>query len=478
MFRLETRWIIFILFFLSWTVLVVMFVRYSAESSALKKLDTNLKEELENLKSKLNSLEQKIAPSISDKLRNDNENDANLFVRRRHVLNENKQQLFYYLDLNNTHKLRYLNIFIETVLSTDTTTETTFSESTYFPQNQTRLQFFKTFGTLGNHDLFEYVKKLPEDKRKRILVTGGAGFVGSHLVDSLMLDGHEVIVCDNFYTGRKSNIDHWIGHSNFELLNHDVIDPLTIEVNEIYHLASPASPVHYMSNPIKTIKTNTLGTINMLGLAKRVGAKILIASTSEIYGDPQVHPQSESYWGNTNSVGPRSCYDESKRLSESLAIAYDSRENVSIRIARIFNTYGPRMHPNDGRVVSNFLIQALSNQPITVYGSGKQTRSFQYITDLVSGLKKLMESNVTSPVNLGNPNEMTVYSLAMQIKQIAPNSTSSIVFHALPTDDPHRRKPNIDKAMNYLKWRPFVPLLIGLQRTSEYFNQELSFISG
>lgn len=467
MFRLETRWIIFILLFLSWTVLVVMFVKYSAESSAMQKLDTNLKEELKILKSKLNIVEQKVAPSISD-----NENDTNLFVKRRHVLNENAQQ-FNNLNLN-THKLRFLNIFIETILTDKT--ETT-SESTYYFQNQTELQFFKTFGSLGNHDLFEYVRRLPEDKRKRILVTGGAGFVGSHLVDSLMLDGHEVIVCDNFYTGRKSNIDHWIGHSNFELLNHDVIDPLTIEVNEIYHLASPASPVHYMSNPIKTIKTNTLGTINMLGLAKRVGAKILIASTSEIYGDPQVHPQSESYWGNTNSVGPRSCYDESKRLSESLAIAYNNRENVSIRIARIFNTYGPRMHPNDGRVVSNFLIQALSSQPMTVYGSGKQTRSFQYITDLVSGLKKLMQSNVTSPVNLGNPNEMTVYSLAMQIKQIAPNSTSGIVFNLLPTDDPQRRKPNIDKAMNSLKWRPIVPLSIGLKRTSEYFKQELSIIS-
>lgn len=472
MFRLETRCVIITLLFLSWTVLTVLLVKYSTERSAFQKLDTNLKEELKILRTKLDSLEQRVSldnignGSLSD--------DRYITLERRHILltenkkkqnkrGENKDNLKYILDTDySNNQSRDVNIFVETVPT----------KSELFPPKQ--IQFFKTFGSSGNHELFKYVKKLPEDKRKRILVTGGAGFVGSHLVDSLMLDGHEVIVCDNFYTGRKSNIDHWRGHSNFELLNHDVIDPLTIEVNEIYHLASPASPVHYMSNPIKTIKTNTLGTINMLGLAKRVGAKILIASTSEIYGDPEVHPQSESYWGHTNSVGPRSCYDESKRLSESLAIAYYSRENVSIRIARIFNTYGPRMHPNDGRVVSNFLIQAISNQPMTVYGSGQQTRSFQYVTDLVTGLKKLMDSNVTSPVNLGNPNEMTIYSLALQIKQIAPNSTSNIVFNVLPTDDPHRRKPNIEKAINFLNWKPVVPLLSGLQRTTEYFSQELS----
>lgn len=288
-----------------------------------------------------------------------------------------------------------------------------------------------------------------------------------------MLDGHEVIVCDNFYTGRKSNVEHWQGHPNFEILNHDIINPLTIEVDQIYHLASPASPVHYMANPIKTIKTNTIGTINMLGLAKRVGARILIASTSEIYGDPEVHPQSEAYWGNANSVGPRSCYDESKRLSESLAVAYNKRENVSIGIARIFNTYGPRMHPNDGRVVSNFIMQALNNESLTVYGSGLQTRSFQYISDLVAGLKKLMNSQVESPVNLGNPDERTICSLAHQIKLILRHSTSNITFNKLPQDDPHRRKPDVDKARDLLDWQPKISLPVGLRRTIEYFAQEI-----
>jgi len=288
-----------------------------------------------------------------------------------------------------------------------------------------------------------------------------------------MLDGHEVIVCDNFFTGRKSNIEHWLGHSNFELINHDVINPLTIEVDQIYHLASPASPVHYMSNPIKTIKTNTIGTINMLGLAKRVGARILIASTSEIYGDPQVHPQAEIYWGNTNPIGPRSCYDEAKRLSETLATAYNQRENVTISIARIFNTYGPRMHPNDGRVVSNFLIQALANESLSVYGSGQQTRSFQYVSDLVSGLKRLMEANVSSPVNLGNPVEMQINELALEIKKLLPNSRSEIVFMELPRDDPRQRKPDISKAEELLHWRPVVPLSRGLRRTLEYFKQEI-----
>lgn len=469
MFRLETKCILITSLSLSWVVLIVLFIKYSTEKSALNRLHTDLKKELNILKTKLDSLEQKVQLENFD----GTQYDKSISLQQRRALIEDekinfkkkrtktdKNNVIYFLDTDHK-KLRDLNIYVETV-----------PIESQLSQNQ--IQFFKTFGSLGNYDLFKFVKKISDDKRKRILVTGGAGFVGSHLVDSLMLDGHEVIVCDNFYTGRKSNIDHWQGHSNFELLNHDVVDPLTIEVNEIYHLASPASPVHYMSNPIKTIKTNTLGTINMLGLAKRVGAKILIASTSEIYGDPEVHPQSESYWGHTNSIGPRSCYDESKRLSESLAVAYYSRENVSIRIARIFNTYGPRMHPNDGRVISNFLIQAISNQPVTVYGSGQQTRSFQYITDLVSGLKKLMGSNVTSPVNLGNPNEMTIYSLALQIKRIAPNSSSNIVFNVLPSDDPHRRKPNIEKAINSLNWKPVVSLSKGLQRTSEYFYQELS----
>lgn len=293
-----------------------------------------------------------------------------------------------------------------------------------------------------------------------------------------MLDGHEVIVCDNFDTGRESNIEHWHGHPNFKLLNHDVIIPFTLnhDLDQIYHLASPASPVHYLSNPIKTIKTNTIGTLNLLNVAKRVGAKILIASTSEVYGDPEVHPQAETYWGNANPIGPRSCYDESKRLSESLATAYNSRENVSIAIARIFNTYGPRMHPNDGRVISNFITQAIKNKSLTVYGDGQQTRSFQYITDLVVGLKKLMNNQQQvnlGPVNLGNPNEMTIYSLAMTIKQIMPNSTSNVVYNKLPVDDPHRRKPDISKANKYLDWRPIVSLVEGLNKTIEYFFHEL-----
>lgn len=291
-----------------------------------------------------------------------------------------------------------------------------------------------------------------------------------------MLDGHEVIVCDNFFTGRKSNLEHWQGHSNFEMINHDIINPLTIEVNQIYHLASPASPQHYMYNPIKTIKTNTIGTINILGLAKRVAARVLIASTSEVYGDPQEHPQPETYWGHVNPIGPRSCYDESKRLSESLAMAYSARENVSIRIARIFNTYGPRMHPNDGRVVSNFVIQALSNEPLTVYGTGKQTRSFQYISDLVTGMKKLMESNITTPVNLGNPLEMAVHSLALDVAKSVPSYKNQIVFDKLPVDDPQRRRPDISKAKQLLDWKPSVPLEYGLQRTIDYFVQELHII--
>ncbi|CAH1954048.1 unnamed protein product [Acanthoscelides obtectus] len=244
--------------------------------------------------------------------------------------------------------------------------------------------------------------------RKRVLITGGAGFVGSHLVDKLMLEGHEVIVVDNFFTGRKSNVEHWIGHENFELIHHDIVNPIFIEVDEIYHLASPASPPHYMHNPVKTIKTNTLGTINILGLARRLKAKVLIASTSEVYGDPDIHPQPETYWGHVNPIGPRACYDEGKRVSETLTYAYAKQENMHVRVARIFNTYGPRMHMNDGRVVSNFILQALKDEVITVYGTGDQTRSFQYVSDLVEGLVALMRSNYSQPVNLGNPVEHTI----------------------------------------------------------------------
>lgn len=316
------------------------------------------------------------------------------------------------------------------------------------------------------------VKFLNYRSRKRILVTGGAGFVGSHLVDQLMLAGHEVIVVDNFFTGRKRNVEHWIGHENFELIHHDIVNPLFIEVDEIYHLASPASPPHYMYNPVKTIKTNTVGTINMLGLAKRVGARVLIASTSEVYGDPEVHPQPESYWGHVNPIGPRACYDEGKRVAETLSYAYAKQERVDVRVARIFNTYGPRMHMNDGRVVSNFILQALRNETITVYGHGKQTRSFQYVSDLVDGLIALMASNYTQPINLGNPTEHTIDEFAVIIKELV-GGPSQIQQVAAVEDDPQRRKPDITRAKKYLGWEPKVPLSMGLRKTVKYFSREL-----
>ncbi|XP_050309436.1 UDP-glucuronic acid decarboxylase 1 [Anthonomus grandis grandis] len=309
-------------------------------------------------------------------------------------------------------------------------------------------------------------------KRKRILVTGGAGFVGSHLVDWLMQEGHEVIVVDNFFTGRKRNVEHWIGHENFELIHHDIVNPLFIEVDEIYHLASPASPPHYMHNPVKTIKTNTLGTINILGLARRLNAKILIASTSEVYGDPDIHPQPETYWGHVNPIGPRACYDEGKRVSETLTYAYAKQENMQVRVARIFNTYGPRMHMNDGRVVSNFILQALQNDVITVYGSGEQTRSFQYVSDLVEGLVALMGSNYSQPINVGNPVEHTINEFASIIKNLV-GGHSKIIHVREVEDDPQRRRPDISRAKKYIGWEPKVDLNTGLHKTVEYFRQEL-----
>ncbi|XP_011195611.1 UDP-glucuronic acid decarboxylase 1 [Zeugodacus cucurbitae] len=319
---------------------------------------------------------------------------------------------------------------------------------------------------------YPQVKYLNYKNRKRILITGGAGFVGSHLVDTLMVQGHEVIVADNFFTGRKRNVEHWLGHENFELIHHDIVNPLFIEVDEIYHLASPASPPHYMYNPVKTIKTNTMGTINMLGLAKRVMAKVLIASTSEVYGDPTVHPQPETYWGHVNPIGPRACYDEGKRVSETLSYAYAKQENVKVRVARIFNTYGPRMHMNDGRVVSNFILQALRNETITVYGNGKQTRSFQYVSDLVDGLISLMASNYTQPVNLGNPVEHTIEEFAWIIKKLVGGKSEVKQTDAVE-DDPQRRKPDITRAKTILNWEPKVPLQTGLYRTISYFRHEL-----
>ncbi|XP_064394685.1 UDP-glucuronic acid decarboxylase 1-like isoform X2 [Halichondria panicea] len=324
---------------------------------------------------------------------------------------------------------------------------------------------------LSDQKSYPSVKRLVESDRKRILVTGGSGFVGSHLVDRLLLDGHEVYAVDNFFTGRKRNLEHWIGHENFELLNHDIVNPLMLEVDQIYHLASPASPVKYMYNPIKTLKTNTVGTLNMLGLAKRVRARFLFASTSEVYGDPQVHPQNESYWGHVNPIGPRACYDEGKRVSETMVYAYQKQENVDVRVARIFNTFGPRMHMYDGRVVSNFIIQALLGKPLTVYSPGDQTRSFMYVSDLVTGLIALMGSNYSLPVNLGNPEEHTITEFAQIILDMLDGG--KVVMRPHNQDDPYKRKPNIARAQRILQWNPVVPLKTGLLKTIDYFKQEI-----
>ncbi len=305
---------------------------------------------------------------------------------------------------------------------------------------------------------------------KKILVTGGAGFIGSHLTDRLLEAGHSVICVDNFFTGKRENIQHLEGHERFEVIEHDIVEPLEVEVDQIYNLACPASPIHYQFNPIKTVKTSTIGMINMLGLAKRTGARILQASTSEVYGDPEVHPQVESYRGNVNTVGIRSCYDEGKRVAETLCMDYHREHGLEVRIVRIFNTYGPRMHPQDGRVVSNFIVQALANDPITMYGEGQQTRSFCYVDDLVEGIIRMMEQDeTTGPINLGNPNEMTIKQLSDKIVAMT-GSTSEIIQKPMPEDDPSRRKPDITLAQTTLQWEPKVPLEEGLQKTIEYFR--------
>lgn len=308
--------------------------------------------------------------------------------------------------------------------------------------------------------------------KKRILVAGGAGFLGSHLCARLLNEDFEVICLDNFYSGSKSNLLSLLNNPNFELIRHDVTFPIYLEVDEIYNLACPASPIHYQKDPVQTTKTSVHGSINLLGLAKRLKAKIFLASTSEIYGDPQQHPQTESYWGNVNTLGPRSCYDEGKRCAETLFMDYWRQHNVEIKIARIFNTFGPNMHPNDGRVVSNFIVQALKNIPITVYGSGDQTRSFCYVDDLISGFVKLMntDKSITGPVNLGNPKEFTMVELANLIIKLT-NSTSNIIFKSLPQDDPKQRRPDISLAKKLLKWTPSIELEEGLKKTITYFDK-------
>jgi len=310
---------------------------------------------------------------------------------------------------------------------------------------------------------------------KRILVTGGAGFIGSHLCERLLAQGHEVLCVDNFYTGARRNVAHLLGNANFELMRHDVTFPLFVEVDEIYNLACPASPIHYQYDPVQTTKTSVHGAINMLGLAKRRKAKIFQASTSEVYGDPSVHPQPEEYWGNVNPIGFRSCYDEGKRCAETLFFDYHRQHKLRIKVARIFNTYGPRMHPNDGRVVSNFIVQALKGEPITLYGEGQQTRSFCYVDDLVEGFLRLMatDDTVTGPINLGNPGEFTIRALAEKVVELTGTS-SAIEYRPLPQDDPQQRRPDISKAKAVLDWAPTIHLEEGLRLTIAYFDELLS----
>jgi len=311
--------------------------------------------------------------------------------------------------------------------------------------------------------------------RKTILITGGAGFLGSHLCDRLIADGHDVICLDNFFTGAKRNIEHLLAHPRFELMRHDITFPLYVEVDEIYNLACPASPIHYQHDPVQTTKTSVHGAINMLGLAKRLKCRVMQASTSEVYGDPHVHPQTEDYWGHVNPIGPRSCYDEGKRCAETLFFDYHRQHRLEIKVARIFNTYGPRMHPHDGRVVSNFIVQALQGKPITIYGDGGQTRSFCYVDDLIEGFVRLMNSpaEVTGPINLGNPGEFTIRELA-ELTIDMTGSKSKLTFQSLPQDDPKQRRPDITLAEKHLGWQPKKPLREGLQQTIAYFDRLLS----
>jgi UDP-glucuronate decarboxylase len=311
--------------------------------------------------------------------------------------------------------------------------------------------------------------------RKRVLVTGGAGFIGSHLCERLLGAENDVLCVDNFFTGTKDNISHLLSNPHFEVLRHDITFPLYVEVDEIYNLACPAAPIHYQFDPVQTTKTSVHGAINVLGLAKRVRAKILQASTSEVYGDPKIHPQTEDYWGNVNPIGRRACYDESKRCAETLFFDYHRQHNVRIKVARIFNTYGPRMHPNDGRVVSNFIVQALKNEAITIYGDGRQTRSFCYVDDLIDALIRLMATadNLTGPINIGNPDEFTMYQLAKKVIEIT-DSKSTFVYKPLPSDDPLQRKPDISLAKRDLSWAPTVRLEDGLRKTIAYFQSSLA----
>jgi UDP-glucuronate decarboxylase len=335
-----------------------------------------------------------------------------------------------------------------------------------------------TVPKIGDDEIASNSKKLffnegnIKRKRLRVLVTGGCGFIGSHLIDRLMNEGCEVICVDNCFSGQKSNIEHWLGHIRFEFIRHDVIDSFKVEVDQIYHLACPASPVFYQENPIKTVKTSVLGTLNMLGLAKRNKARILISSTSEVYGDPEVHPQVEEYWGHVNPIGIRSCYDEGKRIAETLMFEYHRQHKVDIRVARIFNTYGPRMLENDGRVVSNFIVQALRGKPLTIYGDGSQTRSFCYVDDMVDGLMRLMNGDQIGPINLVNPGEYTIKELAETVQEMVDPS-ATVATKPLPSDDPKQRQPDITKAKKFLGWEPKYPLRAGLEKTIADFRARL-----